>query len=212
MIFNRDRTDAYGRQIETEEPIKKPFFRSSYEKFFDGYTTTTITNPSGKTEKVRIYTGTLFHQELTQSERKYRKIQYSVFLVFAIMLLIIALALPVDANSNIWCFLSAMPYTIMCFYLVFAMIAYLPAEQNFKLHEYHDGAQIIAKKSMGTASLSALPIIASFVLQLFFKKSFDLTNLLSISLFAGSGILIALVGISEQKVSYIPIETPDKIE
>ncbi len=213
MIFNRDRTDAYGRRIESEseEQEKKPLFRKSYEKFFDGYTVKTIIGASGKPERVRVYTGALFHQELSDQERSRKKAVYTFCLVGAILLMIIGLALPVAANSNIWCFISAMPCLVMYFMLAFALVAYLPAEQDFKLHEYNDGARIIAERSTLASHLPILPVVTSLILQIYSGEHFTLMNLLYIALLAESGILIAIMGAAERKITYNSI-LPEKIQ
>lgn len=207
MIFNRDHTDAYGRRIEpeSEETAKKPLFRSSYEKFFDGYTVKTIIGSTGKPERIRVYTGTLFRQKLSDQERSRKKLLYTCCVAGAILLLTAGLALPVAANSNIWCFISAMPCMVMYFLLLFALIAYLPASQDFKLHEYHDGAQMIAARSTFAARLPILPVVASFLLQLTSDRGFTWMNLLYAALLIESGILIAIMGHTERKITYISI-------
>lgn len=204
MIANKNETDAYGRKIVSEdiEYKKSPLFKSSYDSFFDGYSTKTILNKSGKPTNVRVYTGTLFHQEISGEERLQKKCFYVLCLLGAISLLIGGFALPVAANSNIWCFITAVPSLVMYFRLLFALIAYLPAEQDFKLHEYKDGAHIIANRPSLVSYSPALPALTSMAVQLNSEEPFSLMYLLYIAMLVLSGILIAIMGVTERKIIY----------
>lgn len=209
MIKNKDYTDAYGRRTgpEDNEYQEKPLFKSGYKNFFDGYSSKTILNESGKPVNIRVYTGALFHQTISDRERLQRKFLYSFCLAGALLLLIGGLALPIEVNSNIWCFITAMPSFIMYFRLVFAFIAYCPAGQDFKLHEYKDGAQMIAKYAAPASYLPAIPALASLIFQIYSKDSFSFIYLIYIAMLAQSGFLIAFMGSAERKIIYTVMQS-----
>lgn len=205
MRRKEDFTDAYGRREKPEPDAEGNFDRfrkKSYERYFEGYTVEKYIGPGGKVTKYRVYTGDLFRPELDGSARRRLKLTYGLCLCASLLLSISALILPAPSNSNIIAFSFACIPIALYIRLLFAFGAYAAAGSELKMHEYNDGAKVLARFSRPALISAAAAIVVSAAVMIIKRSALSPAELARMVMLAVSGILAESVGRREKQVRY----------
>lgn len=200
MSRRDDFTDAYGRRSssrEDESEKKLRRYKRSYERHFEGYTVQTVPGRNGKQQKIRVYTGDIYRCKLSAADSRRHKLLYACALIGATALDAGSLFLPAASNFSIWLFALGCIPAALGLRLLFALSTYLTAPAEMKLHEYREGAAVLARFPL-YAALSAIPAALPGPV----AEGFYPMELLRSAMLAAGGLLTALVWLSERRVEY----------
>ena len=203
-------TDEFGRSVDQTsgkygiaKAVSPRRYVSPYNRFFDGYTAVFVPGGAMKKQKaVRIYTGTLYRQELTQKQRICRRLLYAALLLFATAMFILALILHTASNSTWYVVLAAIVPAFFYARLVIALNLYVFSGRELKAHEYKDGAIRLVETARLIDKAVLVPMVASGLLFIREVGSYSTPELIRLFLFVISAAAAKMIGKLENKVEY----------
>lgn len=201
-------TDAFGVSLEEERPedISVRLRKGSYARHFEGYVQVPVLSPAGhKTQKTYLYAGALYRQELTESERSRLRVLHVVLYIMAVGLLVGASCLHVKSNSCWYVFMATIITGIFYVRQFFVLYAYLPAGQNFKVREFHDGAKILPIVTKLAAISICLPVVTTIVMFMLRPDAFSFMEIIRVLMLLLAAACIYISGRLEARVRYTEI-------
>lgn len=210
-------TDEFGRTVEEgyrgikATNLPKFFCHTSHHnKFFQDYSVAEVPKRTGKgTTAVRVYVGTLFHQELTKKQSLFVRFAYLAAYAAAVILFILAMTIATASNSCWYVMLALL--LPMFFYARFllALYLYIFSGQDLKIHEYQNGACKLSALSHYIDRTFLVSMLASAVMYVLAPGSYSESELYRFFLFIASALIIKFIGKVEGKIEYTEIPSDE---
>lgn len=209
-------TNAYGistdpkKSLDFEENMTSTLARrqNSYGKFFEGYTERKML-VKGHVKIIRVYTGTIYRQELTEKQAKQIRWGYVALFALSAVLFIGALCLPTLSNTSWYVLLSALFAAVFYGGVLLCLHTYVWSKQNMTIYEYCYGSIALQKRPIFAAVAVLFPIIMAAVMLAVNGLPFSLMELLRDVFFAFSGIIMYTLKVMESRVKYQTVEAEE---
>lgn len=211
-------TDAFGRSaepraIDLEEkskPAKKSRIERSHEEFFAGYSVVPVLLPGAKRVKyVRQYTGTLYHQELSETQARLIRVRNFLMFICAAGLFVGSLCFNTVSNRTWYVLLAALGTAFFYGRVLLTIHTYLHSKQDMKEYEYKCARQLPEKYKIA-AYVTPAPVIATVVLFCLVPGSYENLEIIRLIMMIASGVILLAAGLLEDKTRYT--EKPQQLE
>lgn len=198
-------TDAYGRSVDKrrtldEEPIHLGRAQKSYERFFEGYTEYRAIGRAGGV--IRVYTGDLFHQDMTEKQARNDRIRFGVVSAAAIALYIAAIVLPVRSNNCWYAALTSLIPAIFYTQLLLSAGLYCTSAQDLKIREYREITEVVPRVAFRLLVSLVVAFIGTVCMLVLIPGSWTGLEVVRFLLLAVSGATVQLLSKAQSNVSY----------
>lgn len=210
-------TNAYGMPADPKrKSLEEPDTRSAlarrhraYGKFFEGYTERReLIN--GRARIVRIYTGTLYRQELTQRQARRVRWGYVAVFMFSVLLLILALSLPTQSNNRWYVSLCALAAAGFYGWVLLSLHTYVWSKRELTIYEYHYGSIALQRRPAFAAGAVLIPLAGAAAMLVRDALPFTSLEFLRDVLLVFSGCVMYSLRVLEGRIRYTTVESEDK--
>ena len=203
-----NRFEKLRRYIDAREmrrtggmPESASFHSKGYHRYFQGYSEYTYTDKKGHKRIGRIYTGVYHTAQLTDSQRKWRKLTYMLLVCFSSILFLAGVLMPVKANSFRPIGIAQALCLALLFWSACSVLNYVTSSKDLTIYEYGYVSKMC--RAVRTASgMLACTSIAVLLYAAVNDRIFLSQELMSACLIAGAAVFLYFIRMLEANVKY----------
>ena len=172
-----------------------------YHRFFEGYTEQYEELPNGKKKIRRVYTGTLYDQDLPRQKKiRYRLLYWLAFLC-SVAAFILSATVPAATNLSKLCAVPTIAAVFLNLWAAIALIYYSSLKPR-TIYEYRLSHTGLLRSALALAICHGVAILLHIIMMFLYHQGQSSAEYISLGGLLLSGFLAFLIFYAEQKCPY----------